>query len=140
VTTSVDLNVFIALWQNDPALSLAAQVALDRARSRGTIVVSPPVYAELLAFPGRTRSFLDHFFHDTLVDIAWDFTERDWTEAGLAFQSIASRRRRQRTPHPRRILADFLIGAHANRRNHVLLTLDTASYQTAFPDLKILTF
>jgi predicted nucleic acid-binding protein len=36
---------------------------------------------------------------------------------------------------PRRILADFLIGAHAQKRGYRLLTLDEGFYPTAFPRL-----
>ena len=36
-----------------------------------------------------------------------------WRVAGKAFQKYASRRQKQQAGRPRRILADFLIGAHA---------------------------
>jgi predicted nucleic acid-binding protein len=50
--------------------------------------------------------------------------------------------RRQKQPGdsgPRRILADFVIGAHAVHLASALLTLDRGLYRTAFPKLKILT-
>jgi predicted nucleic acid-binding protein len=62
-----------------------------------------------------------------------------WRAAGLAFQSYAGRRRRQREPEPRRILADFVIGAYAARHNYPLLTLDEGVYRAAFPGLRIVT-
>jgi hypothetical protein len=37
----------------------------------------------------------------------------------------------------RRILADFLIGAHATARDYRLLTMDVHIYRAAFPTLKI---
>jgi len=37
----------------------------------------------------------------------------------------------------RRILADFLIGAHAQTENYRLLTLDERLYKAAFPTLTI---
>lgn len=40
---------------------------------------------------------------------------------------------------PRRILADFLIGAHALHSGYRLLTLDDRFYRTAFPRLSLLT-
>lgn len=43
-------------------------------------------------------------------------------------------------PHPRRILADFLIGAHALTNGYALLTLDKSGFRSAFPALKLLTF
>jgi predicted nucleic acid-binding protein len=41
-------------------------------------------------------------------------------------------------PGPRRILADFVIGAHALRRAYALLTLDDRLYRLAFPRLEIM--
>jgi predicted nucleic acid-binding protein len=38
---------------------------------------------------------------------------------------------------PRRILADFLIGAHAPTSQTKLLTLDTRSYRVAFQTLEL---
>ena len=38
---------------------------------------------------------------------------------------------------PRRILADFLIGAHALEGGHTLLTLDDHLYRKAFPRLAV---
>jgi predicted nucleic acid-binding protein len=139
MTTALDTNVLVALWQSEKSLNLAAQRALDLARVRGDITISAPVYAELLAFPGRTTGFLDDFFRETLIHIDWEFAAQDWRDAGKAFQSYASRRRKsEKGSGPRRILADFLIGAHASRRGHGLLTLDGGIYHSAFPALKIL--
>jgi predicted nucleic acid-binding protein len=54
-----------------------------------------------------------------------------------AFQAYAERRRRQRDHGTRRILANFLIGAHAGIRGYRLLSLDERLYRAAFPALKI---
>jgi hypothetical protein len=43
MTTAVDTNVVITLWDKDSALSLAAQTALDAAFHRGTLVAAAPV-------------------------------------------------------------------------------------------------
>jgi predicted nucleic acid-binding protein len=40
---------------------------------------------------------------------------------------------------PRRILADFLIGAHALVKGYTLLTLDEGMYRAAYPRLGIVT-
>jgi predicted nucleic acid-binding protein len=138
VTTVIDTNVIAALWDKDDALNSAARSALDAALGRGSLVVPAPVYAELMAFAGRTESFLDGFFRETGIAVAWHMEERVWRFAGQAFQSYAGRRRKQREPGPRRILADFLIGAYAARHNYSLLTLDEGIYRAAFPGLRIL--
>jgi predicted nucleic acid-binding protein len=138
VTTIIDSNVIAALWNLDDALNAAARSALDATLAKGPLVVPAPVYSELMAFAGRTESFLDGFFRDTGIAVAWHMEERVWRSAGQAFQSYAGRRRRQRDPGPRRIFADFLIGAYAATHNSSLLTLDEGHYRAAFPSLKIL--
>ncbi len=137
MTTAVDTNVVIALWDEEPALSLAAQTALERAFSRGSLVVAVPVFAELIAAPGRTETFVSSFLEETGIAIDWDFGEPVWRSAGRAFQSYAERRRKQRDSGARRILADFLIGAHALTGGYRLLTLDERLYRAAFPGLTI---
>jgi hypothetical protein len=139
MTTVVDSNVIVALWDRDDTLNAEAHAALDAAMERGNMVVPAPVYAELMAFAGRTESFLDAFFRETNISIDWDLGERVWRVAGEAFQGYAARRRKQREPGPRRILADFLIGAYATKHNYSLLTLDEGLYRAAFPGLRIVT-
>lgn len=137
MTTAIDTNVLIALWDKDATLSSAAQSALEAAFHRGSLVIAAPVFAELLAAPGRSESFLNSFLEDTAIAIDWNLDEPVWRTAGRAFQAYAERRRRQRDTGPRRILADFLIGAHAQTLGYRLLTLDERLYRVAFPTLTI---
>jgi len=137
MTTAIDTNVIVALWDRDPSLSSAAQSALDAALGRGTLVTAGTVFAELMAASGRSESFLDSFFRETGINIDWALDESVWRTAGRAFQGYAARRRKQGDTGPRRILADFLIGAHAVEGGHSLLTLDDHLYRTAFPNLAL---
>jgi predicted nucleic acid-binding protein len=135
--TSVDSNIFVALWDTENALNLRAKPALRAARAAGNLLVAAPVYAELLAYPGRTEEFLNIFFSETAITIDWELSESIWRSAGRAYQSYAGRRRKQRNSEPRRIQADFLIGAHAIENGYRLLTLDDRLYRAAFPRLAI---
>ena len=137
MTTSIDTNVIVALWDAEDTLHRAARVALDRAFNEGTLVISGAVYAELLAAPQRTEAFLDRFCDEAGIAVEWEFSERIWRSAGEAFQKYAERRRKQKGAAPRRILADFLIGSHALVSGYKLLTLDERTYQMAFPRLAI---
>lgn len=67
----------------------------------------------------------------------WITDEALWRLAGRAFQVYANRRRKQRSGEPRRLLAGFLIGAHAVENGFALLTLDDGIYRAAFTDLRI---
>jgi predicted nucleic acid-binding protein len=118
-------------------LSTAAQKALEREQIRGSLVLSAPVFVELMAAPGRSETFLNKFCRDTAIRIDFEMDEQIWRVAGRAFQAYASRRRKQRDAGPRRILADFLIGAHASEHGYRLLTLDDQLYKAAFPALPI---
>jgi predicted nucleic acid-binding protein len=139
MTTAIDTNVIAALWDADPSLSSAANSVLDSASGRGRLVISAPVFAELMAVPRRGEAFLDGFLRDTGISVDWELDEVIWRAAGQAFQAYSGRRRRHRDGGPRRILADFLIGAHALEREFRFLTLDTGLYRAAFPRLEIQT-
>ncbi|SRR6266545_2214897 len=135
--TAIDTNIIVALWDQDDRLSQAAQSALDAALAHGGLTIAAPVFAELLACPGRDETFLDSFLSDTAITVDWDVEEPTWRIAGRAFQAYAARRRKQRDTGPRRILADFVIGAHALHKGYQLLTIDDRIYRAAFPHLRI---
>ena len=103
MTTVVDSNVIVALWDQDDNLSAVAQAGLDAALDRGQLVIPAPVFSELMALPGRTETFLDRFFQGTGVAVDWDLDEQVWRAAGRAFQGYIGRRKKHPGPGPRRI-------------------------------------
>jgi predicted nucleic acid-binding protein len=138
MTISIDSNIIVALWQrNDPASGIAAST-LERARKRGGLVVSGPVYSELMGDPSRTETGLDDFLGDTGILIDWTLDELVWREAGRAYRGYAQRRRSSGGNPPRHILTDFLIGAQAVVRRYTLLTFDQRLYAAAFPALEMM--
>jgi hypothetical protein len=139
MTTAIDSNVLIALWNTDDSLNTLARSALDAALGRGRLVIAAPVFAELLAAPSRTEAFLNAFCKETGIAVDWELTEAIWRTAGRAFQQYVARRRTHHDGGPRRILADFVIGAHALHNHFRLLTLDDRLYRAAFPRLTIVT-
>lgn len=56
MSTAIDSNVLIALWNEDDTLNTQVRSALDNALARGGLVVAAPVFAELLAAPLQVRS------------------------------------------------------------------------------------
>jgi predicted nucleic acid-binding protein len=139
MTTAIDTNVIVALWDAEDTLHRIARAALDKAFNEGALVISGAVYAELMAAPGRTEAFVDRFCEETGIVVEWELAERVWRAAGAAYQSYAARRTRQKGAEARRILADFVIGAHALVNGYKLLTLDAGVYQASFPKLAIAT-
>lgn len=137
MTTAIDTNVIVALWDADTVFSSAAEKALEEAYRRGELTIAAPVFAELISAPGRTEEFVSSFLQENGIAIDWDLNEPVWRKAADAFQAYAERRRSHREAGPRRLLVDFLIGAHALVRGYRLLTLDDRHYRAAFPKLKV---
>jgi len=138
MTISIDSNVIAALWNARDPFNSVALAALNDARRRGLLVIAAPVYAELLAGPLRTDADLDRFLTETGISVDWQFDQAIWKSAGRAFHAYATRRRKNSKEHPRRILADFLIGAQALRHGYSLLTLDHRLYEISFPRLPVI--
>jgi predicted nucleic acid-binding protein len=133
VRTAVDSSVIVALWSREPTASRMAARLRD-ARAAGPLIVSAPVWAELHAAPGATEAFVARFLADTGVEADLDLGEAVWRSAATAY---AARRRASAGGDPKRLMIDFLVGAHARERADRLLTLDPQRYRSAFGDLRI---
>lgn len=118
---------------------IAAQVAeaLGSARDKENLIIGGVVFSELLAHPLVTRSFVENFLKKTDIKVDSELGREIWLEAGLRFAKYAARRRRSSDLQPKRLLADFIIGAHALKSKCKLFTLDKSRYKTDFKDLEI---
>lgn len=136
--TAVDTNIFVALFSGGEEASASARASLEEAHATGPLAISPAVYSELVA--GRDATFVEGFFSEKGIGVDWDLGRDVWSIAGTRYGEYARMRRRQKgDPGPRRILADFLIGAHALSLAGALLTSDSGIYGTYFPELKVIT-
>jgi predicted nucleic acid-binding protein len=111
---------------------------LGQAQAEGGLVIAAAVYAELLAHPRATRQFVDEFLISTRIVIDFDLGESVWRDAASRFAVYAERRRRSGGGSPKRLLVDFLIGAHAMLKADRLLTLDASRYWEDFPKLRVM--
>jgi predicted nucleic acid-binding protein len=136
VRSAIDTNVISALWSKQPASRTAEDLLLS-ARENGGLVICGAVYAELLALPSVDGDFVDKFLVQTGIDVEFELGKDVWQQAGLCFSKYAGRRRISKGGEPRRILADFLIGAHALHRAQRLLTFNPADYRQDFPGLVV---
>ncbi|GMA16734.1 PIN domain-containing protein [Deinococcus metallilatus] len=134
--TAVDSNVLSALLRGE-ATQTAIRRILNRARREGPLLICGPVYAELQAGPGMTSELLDHFLTATGIEVDWRLDEAVWRSTGTAFATCAARWRASGGGSPRRVLADFVIGAHARSRGAQLVTLDAQHYAACFPELQV---
>jgi predicted nucleic acid-binding protein len=139
MTTSIDSNVIAALWNREHVSNARAAKMLGMTRAHGRVVVSGLVYAELMAGPLRDEASLDHFLNTTGIEVDWTMDEEIWREAGRAYHRYVRRRKSSGGGDARRILTDFLIGAHALVRNYSLLTMNAEDFARTFPTLPIVT-
>ncbi len=139
MVTALDTNVLVTLLKADEPKDLeTTQRALEKASEAGKLIVSPAVYSELYAAPRMTETFLGEFLKLTHISVEWRNPQSVWREAAAAYKTYADRRRSDpNDAGPRRILADFFIGAHALQYADTLLTFDTRIYRTAFPPLAV---
>ena len=130
MTTAVDTNILVDITAPDGTIGLASRELLRIAYDRGPIIVCDIVYAEPV--PNfESRDALDaalHVIGATVSPIDMDIA----FIAGLRWGQY------RRAGGPRtRILADFLIGAHALAAADAFLTRDSGFYATYFPELQI---
>jgi predicted nucleic acid-binding protein len=133
---AVDTKIVSALWSNEPTAPAIAK-RLSEAKRYGALLVSGVVYCELLAHPQASSSFVNEFCDRTGIAIEFQFEDAVWREAGRRFANYAERRRRTTGNGPKRLLADFLVGAHALLQADRLMTLDERRYREDFPDLTL---
>jgi len=132
--TAIDTNVISALWSGEPA-SQGISELLGHAKDQGGLVICAPVYVELLAYPKATRAFLEQFLATTRIVTDFLLEEAVWHEAGAAYAAYAQRRRQSKDGPSKRLLVDFIVGAHGILKADRLLTLDASRYRTAYPRL-----
>lgn len=135
--TALDSNILSALWSREPA-SQSISISLGEARAHGGLVICAPVFVELMAHPSMTHDAVEQFFKDTGIAVDFDLDEAIWRLAAKGFASYAKRRRHSGGESPKRMLADFVIAAHARLRADRLFTLDPARYERDFPNLNLL--
>lgn len=135
--TALDTNVLIDLEEGVPAVAEQALRAIESAGERGPIVACGVVYAELCSRPSRGAAEIAAILHAARVVIDLEMPLSLWADAGSAYGAYRKRREKSGGGGSRRIIADFLIGAHACRVG-VLVTSDAEFYRRAFPDLRVI--
>ena len=137
MTAAVDTSIISELWAGQSRAS-QADMLLSEARSLGRVVISGIVYAELLAHPGASPKFVDQFLDTTRIQVDADLPKAVWRLAGIRYRDYSARRRASSAnPGHRRLLADFVIGAHALLAADQLMTFNAADFRRDFPELKL---
>ncbi|RJF71608.1 type II toxin-antitoxin system VapC family toxin [Deinococcus cavernae] len=136
MTLALDTNILSALFRAEASAEDVLTVLESRAP--GQLVIHGAAFSEFLAAPGIDEETAFAFLRDTGVRADWETDENVWRCAAREFRAYAVRRRGSGGYQPRRILADFVIGAHALLRAEALLTLDPQHYRLNFSELKVI--
>ena len=132
--TAVDTSVLLDLLLQDPSFGARSEEALRKASHEGALMICDVVYAELAGlFPGQAA--LEAFLRETGIQLKPSTPEMLWKAGELWRRFCVDRRRHSAVA--RRILADFLIGAHALLQTERLLTRDKDFYHSVFAGLRI---
>jgi predicted nucleic acid-binding protein len=134
--SSIDTNILSAIWTDQPGTEIADSL-LDRARARGGLLICGIVYAELLAHPKVNVDFIERFFESSGIEVDCAMDKAVWHEAGIRYRKHSERRRRAKQGPHRRLIADFVIGAHALLRADRLITFNGIDFRRDFPELAV---
>jgi predicted nucleic acid-binding protein len=129
--TAIDTNVLLDILVPNQKFCDASVRALERASTDGSLVICDLVYAEL-CIHFTSQHECDAFLRDNEIRI------EPLSREAHFLASRVWRTYRQHGGQRARILADFLIGAHAQVQATRLLSRDRGFYSKLFPSLAVM--
>ena len=135
VTLCLDTNFVQALLQTQH-IHHGRSIDVLVQHADAPICICPLVFSEALCIPEMTLSTLNLFLEDFGIEVDWLIPEQVWIEAGVARATHLQYRADLNSP--KRLIADFVIGAHALVRGFRLCTFDPKGFRTAFSNLELI--
>jgi predicted nucleic acid-binding protein len=130
---SLDTNIVQSALQTTDVNHARARQALENHNSPA-FCICPIVRTELQA--STSWSLIEEWLDTQEITVIWDMPRSLWDAAGIAFGKYAVLRRGGQTS--RRIVADFLIAAHAEHHELEMLTFDDTVFKSVFPQVTLL--
>lgn len=134
--TSVDTNIISSIWLRGPEAHDLG-VLLHRLSEDGALVVCGPVWVELAAGPGSNRRKATEWLAELGIRVEYNLSQPTWDLAADFYHDYVERRRAEKSGLPRRLVTDFLVGAHAIRHADRFCTADARFYRSTFPKLTL---
>jgi predicted nucleic acid-binding protein len=128
---AVDSSVLVDVLAGDPTFAEASEVGLGEALGAGDVVACDAVVAEIHALLADAESAMEAL---SSLGIRYLAT----SEQAAVRAGHMQRRFRDRGGRRERVVADFLIGAHALLQCDALLTRDAAFFRDYFKGLKVI--
>lgn len=128
---AIDTNILLDILRPNEQFYESSAQALQEGATSGALVVCEIVYAELCVH-FETQRECDAFLHSAEIRV------EPPNRAACFRAGQAWRKYRLQGGHRSRILADFLIGAHAELQANRLISRDRGFYRQLFPGLSLL--
>ncbi len=131
----VDSNVLIDISANDTKWTCWSRYALDEASLQGRVALNQIIVAEVAPIFSSLDAFVNWIA--PLQPSYFDLSNEAAFAGGCAFRQ--HRRLRKADPEiAKSIIADFLIGGHAQTLGATILTRDPRFYRAYFPNVPLI--